>query len=517
MSKSRTGRLIYALIVLVSLWIVVRNGYYPYLNHCLIEAIEAENLPAVRTLLTWGADPNSRKPGRAGDPGFPALWLTIGSNYPLSRAQEEIACLLIRRGAIIRETATYYGSTRYLKDACVSGSLLVARCLLEHGADPNLMDSEASVPLDKALEYGTAVRSISGHRFTDVELTQRHRTSQALVQLLTEHGVRVSLWQAAVLNDRTALRAALDSGTPVDSREPLPPMMFRYARTPLLIAAEAGNIGAVRLLLDRGANVNLLSFSLRRQNGLTALSPLSVAVGRRHLEVARLLLARGADVNLKGSQGVGPLTGAAGMLPPLVPELLRRGADVNAEGGAPLCQAILHEQQAIVTLLVARGARVQGKPGTAALGAALRSMPQLVPMLLSKGADARGAERNYNSLIRLAVYYGRGDQIPLLIHAGANVNTRDFFDTALMEAIIHKPGLVKLLLDAGADPNAPNKQGMTPLMVAAEIGDAGAARLLLAHGATADAHPLHDHTALWYARRHNHPAVAALLDRPRTQ
>lgn len=60
-------------------------------------------------------------------------------------------------------------------------------------------------------------------------------------------------------------------------------------RTPLLWAAEKGHEALVKLLLQNGADVNMMD-----QNGQTTLQ---LAVDAQHREVARMLVANGADMN----------------------------------------------------------------------------------------------------------------------------------------------------------------------------------------------------------------------------
>jgi ankyrin repeat protein len=61
--------------------------------------------------------------------------------------------------------------------------------------------------------------------------------------------------------------------------------------TPLINAAEGGHVDIVSLLLDRGANIDQITQG--RQNALIRAS------GKGHLEVVKLLVARGADVNAR--------------------------------------------------------------------------------------------------------------------------------------------------------------------------------------------------------------------------
>jgi ankyrin repeat protein len=71
--------------------------------------------------------------------------------------------------------------------------------------------------------------------------------------------------------------------------------------------------------------------------------------------------------------------------------------------------------------------------------------------------------------------------------------------------------LVRMLLDAGADPNARSASGGTPLHTAAFTGNARVAEMLLAAGADAQARDGKGSVPLDHARDHGHAEVAALL------
>ena len=70
---------------------------------------------------------------------------------------------------------------------------------------------------------------------------------------------------------------------------------------------------------------------------------------------------------------------------------------------------------------------------------------------------------------------------------------------------------VKSLLDAGADPNARDDAGRTPLHFAAQEGATDAAHLLLGRSAQVDLVDRYGNTALWTSVVNRHPDVAALL------
>ena len=80
------------------------------------------------------------------------------------------------------------------------------------------------------------------------------------------------------------------------------PGIDEYGRSPLLIAASEGNLPKVLAHLSEGAAIDL-----QDDDGWTALR---FATQARSEEVVRVLLERGANPNLVDSHGNGPLWGA---------------------------------------------------------------------------------------------------------------------------------------------------------------------------------------------------------------
>ena len=98
----------------------------------------------------------------------------------------------------------------------------------------------------------------------------------------------------------------------------------------------------------------------------------------------------------------------------------------------------------------------------------------------------------------------------LLIHAGADVNAaNDLGVTPLALACANgSAALVTALLEESADPNTATSMGETVLMACARGGDADAVAALLDRGAALNAgESTRGQTALMWAAAHRHPDV----------
>ncbi len=169
--------------------------------------------------------------------------------------------------------------------------------------------------------------------------------------------------------------------------------------TPTRAAAEAGDVEVLRLLLDHEGDPN--SAGLSTESG-QPVSALMIAAQLGHLDCVKLLLARGANINLDTGHGNALAFAVFTGRRDVVRFLLDHGSDVNMAGRrltsfrrdtgfTPLMYAALneHNDPTVVRWLLERGASVhaQSSTGDTALGLArLRGHTKIVEALLEAGA-----------------------------------------------------------------------------------------------------------------------------------
>lgn len=166
-----------------------------------------------------------------------------------------------------------------------------------------------------------------------------------------------------------------------------------------------------------------------------------------------------------------------------------------------------------LALIVTFGSTAVGAERPAVIEAARNGDRTALRTLIEKKADVNQTDADGATALHWAAYHDDLESVDLLITAGANVNAaNDLGATPLWNASTNGVPVAKRLLEAGANPNLALIAGETPLMAAARAGQAAVVELLLAKGANADARGPRGQTALMWAASERHPdAVTALL------
>jgi uncharacterized protein len=147
----------------------------------------------------------------------------------------------------------------------------------------------------------------------------------------------------------------------------------------------------------------------------------------------------------------------------------------------------------------------------AVLAVALAALLGAAPTTLL--AQQRSADTSASAL-HWAAYRNDLDAVKRLLAEGADPNAVNRFGvTPLHEAAtIGNAAMLEALLDAGGDANAAFGEGETVLMTAARAGDTASVKTLLAHGGKPDAtENWHGQTALMWAALENHADIVQLL------
>ena len=244
------------------------------------------------------------------------------------------------------------------------------------------------------------------------------------------------------------------------------------------------SLKAVRLLLDHGADPNLAS-----EDGWT---PLALAAGQRFPEIVELLVERGADVNTRLGSGASVMRGAVAWgFPDIALILLRHGADPNIgrEGSySALMVAVQNGQMELIRELIERGADPNAvtSGGWSVLEEAVdQGNAEAVRLLLEKGADVNYQEKDGWSALHAATRGETTEALEILLAVkGVDINLKlGDLDTPLHAAA--KKGMTKaaeVLLNAGAEVNPRNKEGLTPLGLAKAGKYDSTVALLAKHG-----------------------------------
>jgi uncharacterized protein len=431
-----------------------------------------------------------------------------GTSTPLLEAtyQGDVArvAALLRSGADANE-ANILGATP-ISQAALRGDTEVLRLLLKSGADPDSPNADGETALMVVARTG------------NVAAAKLLLAAGAQVNAREKWGGQTALIWAAAQNQPDMVAFLIAKGAEVDARsavrdwprrmtaEERPKDMNRGGMSGLMFAAREGHVAVARTLLAAGADVDFTD-----PDGSTALI---VALMNGHWDTAKLLIDAGGDVNTWDWWGQTPLymavdmhtlpTGARIELPTLdkttgldiINLLIAKGANVNAQlklrppyrmvsqdrladpaidyGATPLLRAAKAADLPAMEALLAAGALVD-------LANAYGHTPLLVAAGATRGRATPTRGGNYTEEQAIAA-------VKRLLAAGADVNASGYRgnpaargeslrctgyvaidDCFKGETVMHGAAvrgwmqLAEVLKQAGANPDAVDADGLTPL------------------------------------------------------
>ncbi len=481
----------------------------------IANAAQGGDRETVRTLLKKGADVNEAQ----GDGTTALHWAAMKGDAEMTR-------MLLVAGANVRAT-TRLGSYTPLYLAAKGGYSDVVAALLAGGADPKAVTANGTTPLMIAAAAGDT-RSITSLVENGAEIDARD-TAKGETPLMFAAGfnrvdaVKLLLARGAdhkattKVVDLFALTApeedamARQGGRPANNR---PADVagatrgYRYnelissqgGMTALHFAARQGFMDVVKAMAEAGVDLNQL-------NAGDQTSPLLIAIINGHFDLASYMISKGADVNRGAFNGVTPLFAVLNIqwapksLYPspknyqqqqttyleLMRTILDKGADVNARlqrkvwyqafnsdfagvdevGATPFWRAAYANDVAAMKLLVSYGADP--------------SIPTMKPA--GRPFTGEGIRQIQDTSGLAPIPYGGPAVHP--IHAATGVgygegfaaNSHRYAPTGFLPAIKY------LVEEAGADVNAVDHEGNTPVHLCASRGDNECIKYLVSKGA----------------------------------
>jgi ankyrin repeat protein len=462
----------------------------------IVVAAKDGDFDAVRALLAKRADVNET----ARDGSTALLWAVHHSDIRMVRA-------LLGAGANF-VTPNRYGVTPLL-EASRSGDTPIIAELLKAGADvKKSVHPEGETPLMAAARTG---------RLDAVELLLEAGSDPNAAD---SYQSQTALMRAAEEGHVDVVNALLAAGANPNAKAHISPLTDRKHAdhatggfTALMFAVRNGHENVVRALVKGGADLKATN-----GDGLTATS---IAIVNDRFDLARTLLDLGADPNdgalyfavdmhdattdMRAHDGSRLRTDHPNQLTSLdlVKLLLDRGADPNKafvgqihntslccdpeQNASPFFRAAIASDVEALKLMIQHGAQLEWTPtevkkkkdgddaggggGGRGANANVGKTPAMMAMTGGRGASfaaGPGFDRLIAPPYREAGNRDPGEALKVLLSAGANPNAKSPDGATLLHQAVtaRRTDIIRTLVAAGAKLDAVNKDNLTPLLLA---------------------------------------------------
>jgi ankyrin repeat protein len=513
-------RLEFGIAVLIVVVLLLASGFSRTLSGAeatLLDAVErGDRAAALRLLAIKGTDPNAPGP----DGSTPIMYAAANDDVELVRA-------LVRAGAKVNARNQF--GTSAITEAAIIGATPIIDVLLKAGADPNTKNPEGETPLMAVARTGNvdAARLLVEAR-ADVNAKESWGGQTALMWAAAQSQPEMVRFLASTGADLNA-RGVVRQWERKVIKEPRPKDMNKGGFTPLLYAAREGCVDCARHLIAAGADPDL--------EDPERITPLNMALLNMHFEFAAFMVKAGADLDKWDLFGRSPVymaadvstlpvkgNGAMAVIPSedsvtaldVARLMLEAGANPNirlkrrppyrdvpqdrggdsilSQGATPLLRAARAGDAPFVALLLKHKALVD-----------LPSKEGVTPLMAAAGVEfgdrvTRGRNRTTEGVL---------ETMKLLIAAGADVNARMVTERRAVVpentsqaaayaiqlrgrpsqvpspfAVPHQMAIhgaaqrgltafVQFLAENGADLEAKDANGRTPLELAKGVGVAG--------------------------------------------
>lgn len=421
----------------------------------LIQAVKAQDEALVRALLKQHVDMNTAQ----GDGTTALHWAADLDNLT-------IADLLIHGGAPVSAANDLGATPLYL--ACRNRSAPMVDRLLAAGANANakLLNGETVLMTCARTGEPKTVKALLVHGADAKARESAHDQTALMWAAAQSHpeavGMLIEFGADVRARSRIYSQTVVGEQTQRAGREELNYTVQRGGSTPLLFAVRNGDVESTRLLLAAGADAN--------DSLPDGTSALVLAAHSGQGKVAIALLEKGADPNAIGSGYTALHAAVLRSDLNLVKALLAHGADPNIRmtKGTPVRRDTT-DYNLLAPLI----------GSTPYLLAAKFLEPEIMQALVAGGADPKITMPNGATPLMLAAGMGTGFE-----ESRRGINVIDFGKVEPESQVLEG---VKTALNLSGDVNAANQAGDTALHTSAAWGHDTVVQFLADHGAQINA------------------------------